>query len=481
MAIKNEKHSDANMSLFWFRSDLRIASNEALAAAINSDKLLHLLYILDEDLGVAPGKATAWWLHHSLADLSQRIADRGGKLILRRGKTADVFADLIKDLPSFDLYYNADFAPQYREMDKAVTHALEAAGYTANRFCDRLVVPGSLKTQAGGWYKVFTPYYKALLNELQLRPQPFAPEAFELPQQELASDHLEDWGLLPTKPNWASGFGDEWTPGETGAQERLMDFVQDTIAGYKSGRDFPIKEAVSRLSPHLRFGELSLNSVWQAAEFYAEDKAAPFTRQLVWKEFSTELLYQFPKLPREAFKPEYDRMPWQKDPKGLKAWQKGMTGYPLIDAGMRELWHSGYMHNRVRMVVASFLIKDLLIDWREGLKWFDETLVDADDANNAASWQWVAGSGADAAPYFRIFNPVRQSEKFDPKGEYIRKWVPELADLTKDEIHAPWEVPEMDLRMKGVVLGDTYPKPIVDHAEARRRALKALEVTKEEA
>ena len=319
-------------------------------------------------------------------------------------------------------------------------------------------------------------YYK----ELQLRRQPSAPEEFSICRIDCPkSDDPNDWDLVPSNPDWASGFSNSWTPGESGAQARLQEFVQNGIADYKNGRDFPSKEAVSRLSPHLRFGELSLNTIWRAAEFYAEEKAAPFTRQLVWKEFSTELLYQFPKLPSEAFKPQYDRMPWRDDPKGLKAWKRGMTGYPLVDAGMRELWQTGYMHNRVRMVVASFLIKDLLIDWREGLKWFDQTLLDADDANNAASWQWVAGSGADAAPYFRIFNPVRQSEKFDPKGDYIRKWVPEISGLPKDEIHAPWEVPDMDLCLKGIILGETYPRPIVDHGEARKRALKALEITKE--
>ena len=400
-------------------------------------------------------------------------------MVFRCGKTQDVFADLIQELPKFSLYYNADFAPQYRQLDKVITELLEDAGCNAHRFCDRLVVPGSLKTQAGGWYKVFTPYYKALLSELRLRQQPAASDKFDMQEPLPLSENLDDWNLLPTNPNWAAGFEGIWNPGESGAQDRLRAFAEEGIADYKSGRDFPLKDATSRLSPHLRFGELSLNTVWQAAEYFAEEKAAPFTRQLVWKEFSTELLYQVPKLPSKAFKPEYDRMPWRDDPKGLKAWKRGMTGYPLVDAGMRELWQTGYMHNRVRMVVASFLIKDLLIDWREGLKWFGQTLLDADDANNAASWQWVAGSGADAAPYFRIFNPVRQSEKFDPKGDYIRKWVPEISGLPKDEIHAPWEVPDMDLCLKGIILGETYPRPIVDHGDARKRALKALEITKE--
>ncbi|MEM6935811.1 MAG: deoxyribodipyrimidine photo-lyase, partial [Pseudomonadota bacterium] len=301
---------------------------------------------------------------------------------------------------------------------------------------------------------------------------------------DVAGDDLAAWALLPTKPDWAGGLRESWQPGEAGAHERLRDFVTHAADDYAEGRDRPGKDHTSRLSPHLHFGEISPNQVWQALKMAAGfgevsgQASDAYLRELGWRDFSYHLLTLFPELPEANFRDQFDRFPWRSDNTELERWQRGQTGYPLVDAGMRQLWHTGWMHNRVRMVVGSFLVKHLRQHWRAGEDWFWDTLVDADLASNAASWQWVAGSGADAAPYFRIFNPMSQGEKFDPDGAYVRRWVPELAKVPQKFLNRPWEAPVEILRQAGVELGKDYPNPIVDHRTAREAALAAFQESK---
>jgi deoxyribodipyrimidine photo-lyase len=330
--------------------------------------------------------------------------------------------------------------------------------------------PDQLKTKAGGAFSVYTPFSRACLA--LPAPGPLPAPASLLPLPPVSSGRLEDWGLLPTRPDWAGGLRDAWTPGEAGARERLDRFLTAALSGYAAGRDVPGMESTSMLSPHLRFGEISPVQVLHAVRARAD--AGKFVSELLWREFNHHLLWHHPSLPDAPLRGEFAAMPWRDDPAGLAAWQRGRTGIPIVDAGMRQLWQTGWMHNRVRMIVASFLVKHLLLDWRLGEAWFWDTLVDADLANNAASWQWVAGCGADAAPFFRIFNPVLQGQKFDPDGAYVVRFAPELGRLDRRYIHAPWDAPEAALAAAGIVLGETWPVPIAGLAEGRARALAAF-------
>ncbi len=377
------------------------------------------------------------------------------------------------------VYWNRRADQAGMAADDAVVAALKAQGLTGGTFPGNLLVePGKVLTNDGRPLRVFTPFWKRVLSLGDPRsPQP-APKTLP-PPNEIESDRLDDWRLEPTKPDWAGGMRESWTPGEAAARERLADFL-DGIGGYAEERDRPDKPSTSRLSPYLRFGEISAVQIFHAARFAADQGASPrdiekFLTELGWREFSYHLLHHFPDLATKNLQARFDAFPWRTDSPALKAWQRGETGYPIVDAGMRELWHTGWMHNRVRMVVASFLIKHLLIDWRIGEEWFWDTLVDADPANNTASWQWVAGSGADAAPYFRIFNPILQGERFDPNGAYVRHWVPEIAALSDRFVHKPWTATPLELAEAKVSLGTTYPAPIVDHDMARKRALAAFD------
>ena len=473
-------------SIVWFRNDLRLADNPALHAAREAGGPVIPLYILDEDAPRAPGGASRWWLHHSLSGLSGDLEKTGAPLILRRGPSDAVLADLIAETGATRVFWNRRYYAEHVALDKHLKSDLEDRGVDVKSLNGALLrEPWEVKTNSGGFYRVYSPFWRALRAMGPARPAPL-PKPRKIPGAPTppASDRLDDWRLLPTAPNWAEEIADVWTPGEDGAHKRLGAFLKGPVDHYADGRNRPDCELTSRLSPHLAFGEIGPLQIWRETHARIErgdidEKSADkFLSEIAWREFSYNLLFHYEDLPEKPLREEFAAYPWREDAEGLKAWQDGLTGYPIVDAGMRQLWRTGWMHNRVRMIVASFLIKDLLVPWQEGEAWFWDTLVDADIANNAASWQWVAGCGADAAPYFRIFNPVSQGEKFDPDGEYVRKFVPELAALPAKHIHAPWTAPEALLLQCGISLGKTYPNPIVDHGEARRRALSGYDTIK---
>ena len=470
--------------IVWFRNDLRLHDNLALTAAANSGQPVISVYILEEADDTLPlGGAQRWWLHHSLASLSDKLKTLDVPLVMRRGAASDILLDIIEETGAGSVLWNRRYAPAQIERDSAIKEELRARDLTVESFDGQLLhEPTRLKTGSGGAYRVYTPFWRAFSENCHPRPPVGAPKELVRFEGELASDELESWSLLPTKPDWAGGIAEAWTPGEDGARARLEDFLSEALDGYADGRDFPGKESTSRLSPHLAFGEISPFQIWAATEENRDDAPArdftTFRKEVVWREFSWHLLVNFPDLRTKNYNSDFDAFPWRAPGEELERWQKGMTGYPFIDAGMRQLWQTGWMHNRIRMAVGSFLVKHLLIDWRHGESWFRDTLVDADPGSNTASWQWIAGSGADAAPYFRIFNPILQGEKFDPDGHYVRQFVPELADLPDKYLHKPWEAPEATLRKAGVTLGETYPHPIVEHRGARQRAMAAYEEMK---
>jgi deoxyribodipyrimidine photo-lyase len=473
--------SGAAPVLLWFRRDLRLRDNPSVVAAIRSGRQIIPVFILQSRaFAREPGAASLWWLDKSLKSLGSDLEAAGSRLVLRRGEVGAVLRELVADTGAELLIYSRVYEPQVLERDAALTSELASLGVATEVYnASLLLEPGQVRTGAGQPYSVFTPFWRAarpLIGPIELAP---APTSFKPPEVWPASDALIDWGLHPTAPDWSSDFAD-WTPGEAGAHARLHRLLDEAVAAYGDARDRPGVEGTSRLSPHLAWGEIGPRQVFAAVE--ALEARAPklaggadkFLAELGWREFNYNILLQHPRLATRNLKPAFDAFPWRRAPDQLDAWRKGQTGYPIVDAGMRQLWRTGWMHNRVRMIVASFLIKHLLIDWREGEAWFWDTLVDADPASNPGGWQWVAGSGADAAPFFRIFNPIAQGEKFDPDGLYVRRWVPELADLPAAAIHAPWTASPIELAAAGVRLGETYPAPIVDHAMARARALEAF-------
>ncbi|MEQ1820161.1 MAG: deoxyribodipyrimidine photo-lyase [Terricaulis sp.] len=469
-------------AIVWLRDDLRIADNPALAAAVASKRPLIVLFVLDDE---TPGRwriggASRWWLHHSLQALARDVEKKGATLTLRRGRADESVLDLVREAGVSAVFWNRCYEPHAIARDKALKEELIAKGVEATSFSGALMnEPWTVKTKTGDPFKVFTPFWRACL-QLEVRDLAPAPKKIEGFEKPLASDKLADWHLLPSRPNWAKGFGPAWTPGEAGAKRALNAFIEDRLERYSDGRDLLGIDGTSRLSPHLHFGEISPVQVRRAVEAAAMHEprlqrgADKFLAELGWRDFSANLLFHWPTLPEANWRAQFDAFTWNDDDAAFVAWTKAKTGYPVVDAAMRELWVTGYMHNRARMIAASFLIKHLLIDWRRGEEWFWDTLVDADLGNNAASWQWVAGSGADASPYFRIFNPVTQGERYDADGAYVRRWVPELAKLPDDVIHSPWAAPADVLAKAGVELGVTYPEPIVDHAAARQRALAAF-------
>ena len=482
--------SDRNQTpiVVWLRQDLRLADTPALAYASASGRPVIVLYLFDTDPEQRRmGGASLWWLNRSLIALSSSLQAIGSRLILRKGKASEVLPQVVTETGAGQVVWNRLYEPSAIARDTSLKAELKATGVEVQSFNAALLnEPWTVETGSGGPYKVFTPYWRAARTKVGQQPALPAPHSLMSPERWPDSDTLSDWQLQPTHPDWSTGFGD-WTPGEAGALQNLNDFLGGPANDYAEGRDQPGKTGTSRLSPHLHFGEISPRQVWIAAHGASamgdlnEGARDKFLAEIGWREFNHYLLFHFPTLPTANFKPGFDRFAWQEDAEGLKAWQRGLTGYPMVDAGMRELWATGWMHNRVRMITASFLIKHLLIHWREGEAWFWDTLLDADLANNAAGWQWTAGTGADASPYFRIFNPFSQGEKFDPKGDYIRRWVPELARLPNKVIHRPWEATAFELSTAGITLGKTYPRPIIDHAKARARALSAYAALKDDA
>ncbi len=464
--------------LVWLRQDLRLVDNPALAEAAAGGRPVVPVFIFDEAGDWVPGGASRWWLHHSLASLAKDLAARGSRLILRRGPSAKVLDALIAETGAAGVHWNRRYEPSSVARDAGIKKSLEARGLVAKSFnAGLLFEPLTIRNKAGAPYRVFTQFWKTCLASAEPPLPVKAPKALAKPSAWPKSDALESWKLLPVKPDWAEGLCETWTPGEAGANARLERFLDGVVENYKTDRNRPDMEATSRLSPHLHFGEIGPRQCFHAARAAAGGTigAEHFLSELGWREFSAHLLFQSPDLPMQALRDDFRDFPWKDDAKALRSWQRGRTGYPIVDAGMRELWQTGWMHNRVRMIVASFLVKHLLLPWQRGQEWFWDTLVDADLANNAASWQWVAGCGADAAPYFRIFNPILQGAKFDPNGDYVRKYVPELAKLPTEHLFAPWEAPEAVLREAGVKLGKSYPEPMVDHAGARARALAAFQ------
>ena len=449
-------------AIVWFRQDLRLCDHPALAAAIERGGPVVPVFIWapEEEGAWPPGGASQWWLHHSLTALAADLEKHGSRLIVRRGRSAAELERVIAETGASAVFWNRRYEPASIARDRAVKASLRERGVTAESFQGNLLQePWTIKNGAGQPFRVFTAFWKACLRETVPAAAKDAPGRMPAPAKWPHSLTVADLALQPTI-DWAGGLRETWEPGEAGAQTQLARFRKEAIEEYSSGRDRPGVVGTSRLSPHLHFGEISAGQIWRAVSGHEA-----YLRQIGWREFAHHLLFHNPESPERALRHEFDDFPWRPDAKALKAWQRGRTGYPLVDAGMRELWHTGWMHNRVRMVVASFLVKHLLIGWQAGAAWFWDTLVDADLANNTLGWQWVAGCGADAAPYFRIFNPVLQSEKFDAAGDYIRRWVPELAALPNDLIHRPWDAP---------LFPPNYPRPIVDHDLARKRALAAL-------
>jgi deoxyribodipyrimidine photo-lyase len=464
-------------ALVWFRNDLRLGDNPALAAAVASGREIVCLYIHDDsgEGGRPAGGASLWRLSFALRTLSESLAARGGELHIFRGAAGELVPRIAEACAAETIFWNRRYGGADITQDKRLKALLRAQNREVASFNGSLLAePWEVVTKSGGPFKVFTPFWRALRESVHVKAPPPAPEKITFaawPKHAPTRVSLDDLALTPKHPDWARGFPDP-DAGEAGAQRRLHALL-GKLGAYAAGRNRIDMEATSQLSAHLHFGEISPRQVFSAvAQSAGADK---FLSELGWREFSTQLLYFNPDLARKNFNPRFDAFPWLRDEPSLKAWRTGRTGYPLVDAAMHELWTTGYMHNRARMVCASFLIKHLMIDWREGEAWFWDTLIDADEANNAASWQWVAGSGADAAPYFRVFNPVLQGEKFDPDGAYVKRYCPELAGLPPKYIHKPWTAPDAVLRDAGVRLGENYPRPIVDHDFARRRALAAFQ------
>lgn len=471
--------SSSPTAILWFRNDLRLNDNPALAAAVASGKRIVALYILDDD---APGPwrrgaASRWYLHHSLAALATALEKRGASLLLRRGHSDLVLPGVVAESGADAIYCNRSFEPWAIRLEQHLeTHF--GASVALHRFNGSLLFePSEIRTGAGKPFQVFSPFWRACLAA----PEPEAPRPFKgrlAAAPPLKGDSLADWRLTPRKPDWAAGLRESWDCGEDAARRRLKIFAERHAADYGSARNFLAAEGVSRLSPALHFGEVSPREIWRAVRDHAAEAALPYLRELGWREFCHHLLLEHPTLPEEPLDSRFKAFPWRNEAADLEAWRKGRTGYPVVDAAMRQLWSTGWMHNRARLITASFLIKDLLAPWQDGERWFWDTLVDADLADNSANWQWVAGCGADAAPYFRVFNPVLQGEKFDPDGDYVRRYVPELEGLPARWIHRPWDAPEEELGKAGVRLGETYPHRIVDHFPARDRALAAFESIK---
>jgi len=477
-------------AIHWFRSDLRLFDNTALHAMEkelgDNGECIGVYVMSDPDEGKwAQGAASRWWLHHSLISLQADLADLNIPLVILHGVAAKELAKLAKSVKVDYLYYNHRHEPWASKQEEAVEQALEKIGVECFSFHDGLLIePALLLNKTGGPYKVFTPFWNACLAHFDRHgvplPKPKFGKTITIKGIDVGNSFkkdLEELHLIP-RIKWYKGMEEFWQPGEAGARKRLTAFVNKSITKYDTGRDRPGDSDVSYISPHLHFGEISTRQIWHRAIEHECKSTQIYLKEIGWRDFAHYLLNFFPDTTDEPLQSSFASFPWRTDNGSLEKWQQGLTGFPIVDAGMRQLWHLGWMHNRVRMIVASFLAKDLLLPWQLGAEWFWDTLVDADLASNTMGWQWTAGCGADASPFFRIFNPVLQGEKFDPEGDYVRQWVPELAKLNKKWIHKPHEAPPLELQMAGITLGENYPKPLVDHSAARQRALQALKSTK---
>ena len=467
-------HSTA---LVWFRRDLRLSDNPALQFALANAHTIIPIYVFapEEDGEWAPGAASRWWLHQSLEALAAELRARGSHLVLRRGSSADVLRSVARETEATLLTFNRLYEPAARKRDRDVERACVPPIEVANFNSNLLLEPGSIRNGMGQPYKVFTAFWRKAQMQLDELPKPKkAPRMLPAPAVWPHSERLDSFELLP-RIRWDSEFSQRWMPGTAGALRELRRFHK-VIGDYGESRNRPDVIGTSRLSPHLHFGEISPHEVFAKSHELNGTGISIYRAELGWREFAHHLLHDFPQTTNQPLDLRFQRVRWSRNQRHLRAWQQGMTGYPIVDAGLRELWRTGWMHNRVRMIVASFLTKNLQHHWLEGARWFWDTLVDADLANNTLGWQWTAGCGADAAPYYRIFNPVLQAERFDPQRAYIRKWIPELANLPDRWIHRPWLASASVLRAANVQLGSTYPKPIVELNRSRNAAMRAYQV-----
>jgi len=466
-------------TLLWFRKDLRLTDNSALAEAIAVGAPIIPVFISSpQEAGAWPlGGASKWWLHHALASLSDSLKAHGGRLILREGESLKTLRSLIQETGATRVFWNRRYEPPLRELDASIKRTLRQEGVEVESFNSSLLnEPHTASTGEGKPYKVYTPYWKKVKDrEWTPLAEPVL-TALRFPRTFPSSESLDAWKLLPKIP-WDAAFYEHWDVSEAGAMTRLDSFLESSVNEYAMARDRPDFDGTSCLSPYLHWGQIGPRQIAHKLKASCDlTQKGPLTylKELYWREFAYNVLYHFPNTPDEPLRSEYASFPWEHDSEVLKAWQTGHTGYPIVDAGMRQLWQTGWMHNRVRMIVSSLLVKHLLHNWHEGAKWFWDTLVDADLASNTLGWQWSGGCGADAAPYFRVFNPIIQGQKFDPDGDYVRRYVPELKKMPNTFIHTPWEAPDNILEYAGVVLDEDYPKPIIEHKAGRERALSAL-------
>jgi deoxyribodipyrimidine photo-lyase len=478
-------------AIVWLRHDLRLADNPALYhAAADADAVVPLfVWAPDEEGDWPPGGAHRWWLSESLASLDASLREKASRLTLREGPSLEALRSVIEATGADRVYWNARLIPALRERDERVREALRESSVEVKTFAGRILHdPEQIRTTTGGPYHVYTPFWKKFQKQIEVGEPLGVPRLGQTRAPASWPESLEV-GDLPLTPeqqdgvDWAGDMRECWEPGEAGARKRLDAFLDSKLTGYPEGRNRPDQDLTSLLSPYLHHGEISVRQAWKAADVWAtngatREAANKFLSELAWREFSYHLLWHYPEMPERPLKDKFGRFEWTSDDEALEAWKRGRTGYPIVDAAMRQLYQIGWMHNRCRMIVASFLTKDLLLPWQEGERWFWDTLCGGDLANNSNGWQWSAGSGADAQPFFRIFNPVGQGERWDPEGRYVRHWLPELKDLPKKYVHKPWEAPAHVLEMAGVTLGQTYPRPIVEHSAARDEALARYKAIK---